>query len=378
MPTRDIIVVGASSGGLDALKLLVRGLPADLPAAVFVVWHIAPESPNMLPEVLRRLTQLAVVSARNGEPIVPGTVYVAPPDRHLLLAADRVRVTFGPKENRFRPAIDALFRSAAFVYGPRVIGVVLTGQLDDGTAGLWAIKDRGGLAIIQDPAEAAFPSMPNTARQYVAIDHELPAAAIGPLLGRLSAEPVNANEARTMSPELEIETRIAENTGALSGGVLTIGEPSPYSCPDCDGVLMQMKDGGIPRFRCHTGHAYSAYSLLAAVSEDIEREMWSTARALEESIMLLKQLERHVSEQHDAPAAKLFREKAQDAEQRVSGIRSLLARQETITVEELELESQPKKSGKNGRARKPKSTRKSIRRSTSGRNKRPTRKTAAK
>jgi two-component system chemotaxis response regulator CheB len=354
MPTRDIIVVGASSGGLDALKQLVGSLPSSLPAAVFIVWHVSPESPNLLPELLRKNSALRVTSPHEDEPIVPGTIYVAAPDRHLLVAAGRVRVTYGPKENRFRPSIDALFRSAAYAYGPRVIGVVLTGQLDDGTAGLWAIKDRGGLAIIQDPAEADFPSMPSTARQYVAVDHQLPIAEIGPALARLSAARVPAIEAAPMNPELEIETRIAENADALDQGVLDLGSPSPYSCPECSGVLLQLKDGGIPRFRCHTGHAYSIFSLLSAVSEDIEREMWSTARAVEESALLLHQMAQHLRDQQDLAGAGLFHQKAHEAEQHVTIIRSVLAGHERLSVEKLEQEIRPKKTrrGKPAAARK--------------------------
>src|SRR5688500_13070138 len=160
MPKRDILVIGASSGGLEVLKGLLGGLPAGLPASVFVVLHMAAHHPSRLPELLSRVCPLPVAHAVDGEPIVPGRVYVAPPDNHLLLMPDQVRLTNGPKENRARPAVDALFRSAAQAFGPRVVGVVLTGQLDDGTAGLWAIKDRGGLAAVQDPEEASAPSMP--------------------------------------------------------------------------------------------------------------------------------------------------------------------------------------------------------------------------
>jgi len=369
MPKRDIIVVGASSGGLNALRELVRGLPAGLPAAVLIVWHIAPESPNLLPELLGKIGPLNVTLARNDDPIRPGMIYVAPADRHLLVGAGRVRVTYGPKENRFRPAIDALFRSAAYVYGPRVIGVVLTGQLDDGTAGLWAIKDRGGLAIIQDRAEAEFPAMPTTARQYVDIDYELPLAEIGPALARLAAASVAALEALPMNPELEIETRIAENADSLDQGVFDLGTPSPYSCPECGGVLLQLKDGGIPRFRCHTGHAYSIHSLLSAVSEGIEREMWSTARAIEESALLLHQMAHHLREEHDQPSAELFHQKAHAAEQQVALLRGVLAGHDSLSANVLEQEARPKRPRRVA-------ARKTARAARNGRKGRATRKTA--
>ena len=317
MPKRDIIVIGASSGGMDALKTLLGSLPADLPAAVFVVWHVGPNSPNMLPKLLSRVCALKVTAGRNDDPIVHGTVYIAPPDRHLLVDDGRVRVTYGPKENRFRPAIDTLFRSAAYAYGPRVIGVVLTGQLDDGTAGLWAIKDRGGLAIIQDPAEAEFPSMPSTARRYVAIDYELPVAEIGPTLARLTATALPAAEVAPMNPGLGIETRIAENRNALEQGVFSLGEPSPYTCPECSGVLLQLKDGGIARFRCHTGHAFSIYSLLAALGDNVESELWRAARAIEESALLMHHIAGFLKDEDELASADLYHQMAHEAERRV-------------------------------------------------------------
>src|ERR671933_2234360 len=190
MPGHDIIVSGASAGGMEALQILVRGLPADLPAALFVVWHLPPHSFGVLPDVLDRSGPLPAAHARDGEPIVPGRIYVAPPDRHLLLEPGQVRLTRGPKENHFRPAIDPLFRSAAAAYGPRVIGVVLTGLLDDGTAGLWTIKDRGRLAVVQDPDDALFPAMPLSALEYGAVDARRPAAELGPTLADLARRPV--------------------------------------------------------------------------------------------------------------------------------------------------------------------------------------------
>ena len=165
---REIVVIGASAGGIEALSALLALLPADFPAAILVVVHISADSPGVLPSILARAGVLPVETAKDGVAILPGRVYVAPPDRHLLLEPGSIRVTRGPKENRFRPAIDPLFRSAAQAYGEQVIGVVLSGSLDDGTAGLWAIKDRGGLAIVQEPSEAAYPSMPLSALQYVA------------------------------------------------------------------------------------------------------------------------------------------------------------------------------------------------------------------
>src|SRR5215210_6092081 len=174
MPGRDIVVVGTSAGGVEALRVLVGGLPADFAGSVFVVMHTAPDSPGVLAQILDRSGPLPAANASNRERIRPGRIYVAPPDSHLLLEPGVVRVTHGPKENRFRPAIDPLFRSAAQTYGPQAIGVILTGGLDDGTAGLWAIKRLGGTALVQDPEEALVDSMPRSALRHVEVDYCLP------------------------------------------------------------------------------------------------------------------------------------------------------------------------------------------------------------
>lgn len=187
----DIIAIGGSAGSIVALIQLVHSLPRDLPAAVFVVVHSSPKFPSLLPEILQRSGSLPAVHAEDGALIEPGRIYVAPPDRHLLVKGEYMRVVFGPKENRFRPAIDPLFRTVARVYGKRAIGVVLSGLLYDGTAGLFEIKERGGVAIVQDPQEAAVPSMPENAIKHVAVDHILCIEDIARVLSELSHESVS-------------------------------------------------------------------------------------------------------------------------------------------------------------------------------------------
>jgi len=275
MRTKRVVVVGASAGGIEALRTLVSGLPADFAAAVCVVLHISPESPGILGDILSRSGPLPAIPAVNGEPLQPGRVYVAPPDCHLLVEPGRLRVTKGPRENRFRPAIDPLFRSAAQVYGPGAIGVILTGSLDDGTAGLWAIKQLGGTAIVQDPAEALFTSMPQNAIDHVDVDQVLPLAAIAPLLVELTTVGVAADAAVPVPlPEpMHIEVRIAMEENPIDAGLERVGEPSRFACPECHGVLLQLKEGSRFRFRCHTGHAYSVASLLAAISEGSEESL---------------------------------------------------------------------------------------------------------
>jgi two-component system, chemotaxis family, protein-glutamate methylesterase/glutaminase len=253
---KDIIVVGGSAGALEALRTLVEGLPVDLGASVLAVIHIPPSTPGRLVEILQRRCALPVAWARDGDALGHGQVYVAPPDTHLVVDDGHMRLTHAPRENHNRPAIDPLFRSAALAHGPRVIGVVLSGRLDDGTAGLWAVHERGGTTVVQDLDDAAHPDMPRNALAYTAADHVAPASALGPLLGRLAAEP-SADVVRPESRELELEVEIALEADALKRGSLTLGPSMPYRCPACHGVLARVEQPGVPRFRCQAGHAYA-------------------------------------------------------------------------------------------------------------------------
>jgi two-component system, chemotaxis family, protein-glutamate methylesterase/glutaminase len=309
MQNRRIVVVGASAGGIDALRVLAAALPPDFAAPVCVVVHTAPQSPGILHEILARAGSLPAISPRNRERLLPGRIYVAPPDCHLLVEPGRLRVTKGPRENRFRPAIDPLFRTAAQVYGPGAIGVVLTGHLDDGTAGLWAIKRLGGTAVVQDPADAMYPSMPESALRHVEADHRVPLADIAPLLARLTAAPVAEPEPASVPEAMEVEVKIAKEHNPVDAGLERIGEPSSFACPECHGVLLQLKEGGRMRFRCHTGHAYSLDSLLAEIGESIEASVWNTIRALEEGGLLLERMgaHAHVAQGAATPAALLER-----------------------------------------------------------------------
>jgi two-component system chemotaxis response regulator CheB len=294
VPNRDIIVMGASAGGLSAFNRIIKYLPEQLNAAIFIVWHLSPYSNSMLPEILNRAAKLKARHPADGELIEYGKIYVAPPDHHLLLERGRIRLTKGPKENRFRPAIDPLFRSAAYSYGSRVVGVVLTGALDDGTAGLWAIKDRGGIAVVQDPAEAEQPSMPASALANVQVDHCLPLSEIPPLLITLSQQVVGERRS-PMPKDLEIETKIALGADAADLDVKQLGEISEFTCPDCHGTLVKLTNDKLLRFRCHTGHSFGGASLLAELTDSVEQSLWTAIRAVEERIRLLKHLAQHAS-----------------------------------------------------------------------------------
>jgi len=333
---RDIIVIGASAGGFEALKKLVADFPGDLDASVFVVWHMPPDIRGLLPEVLNRCGPLHAANAFDKEEIRPGRIYVAPPDRHLLIESNTVRTTKGPRENRFRPAVDPLFRSAAFSYRQRVIGVILSGYLDDGTSGLWTVKHFGGVAVVQDPNDSVFPSMPENAIREVEVDHVVPIDQMGKLIARLASEEIDVSEVE-MENERQVETeiKIAREDSAFESGVMKLGELSPYTCPDCHGVMMKLKDGKRMRFRCHTGHAYSADSLLASVTEIIEESMWDTIRGIEESIMLLNQLGEHFSEEGNSTMAMLYFQKAREAEDRTQIIRQAIMQHENLSTDEM-------------------------------------------
>jgi len=318
---KDIIVVGASAGGIEALRVLAGGLPADLPASLFVVLHTSPESPAMLADILDRSGSLPALSPKDRDRIRPGTIYVAPPDRHLLLEPNRVRLTRGPKENRFRPAVDPLFRSAAQTYGPRVIGVILTGYLDDGTAGLWTVKQLGGTAIVQEPSDALIPFMPQNALLHVKVDYCLPLEEMAPLLVRLTSEAPEEKGVYQVPKEVEIEVNIAKEQKALEAGVLQLGEPSNYACPECHGVLLQRKEGTLFRFRCHTGHAYSIESLLTDIDEKMDDALWNSIRAFEEGELFMRHMAEHLGQGENRQSAESFLKRADDAKRRASLMR---------------------------------------------------------
>lgn len=336
MAKRNIVVIGGSTGAFEAFKTVAAGLPADLDASVFIVWHMSPTIGSVLPQVLNRQGPLFATQARDGEKIVSGRIYVARPDHHLLIEDDTVRVTKGPKENRFRPAVDPLFRSAAYNYGPRVVGIVLSGALDDGMAGLWTIKHRGGTAIVQDPNEAQISSMPENAIREVDVDHILHVndmAAMIARLARTNAEPALASD--TAGEEIKertlLEVNIAAETNALESGVMSWGALTPFTCPACSGVLSRVVEGGRPRFRCHTGHAYSADSLLSSLTENIEESLWSAIRGVDESIMLLNHLGDHFAEDNQGSRAAKFFQKAAEARLRNELIRQAVMDHEVLS-----------------------------------------------
>ncbi len=327
MVGHDIIVVGASAGGVEALAALAQGLPADLPAAVCVVIHMPATIESLLASILQRAGRLPAEQARDGLPLQPAHIYVACPDHHLMLAPGYLRVVRGPRENRHRPAVDPLFRSAASIYGPRVIGVVLTGALDDGTAGLLAIKRRGGIAVVQDPAEALFPSMPASAAANVDVDHVRPIAAIPALLADLARRPAADPAAHPASPAMQLEVALTEMDPHVLNGDERAGHPSAYSCPECGGVLWEIDDGGrLLRFRCRVGHAYSLGSMLAGQSDQVEDALWAALKTLEERTSLITRLGERARAGGRTALARRYAEQLAETQRRAQLIEQVLAR----------------------------------------------------
>ena len=324
MTRSAVVVIGCSAGGVAALQALIRRVPAGFEAPVFIVMHIPAHTPSHLASILQRHSVLPVKEAIDGEAIVPGTVYVATADRHLMVEGQNIRVTRGPKEGRSRPAIDVLFRSAAASFGPGVVGVVLTGTLDDGTAGLWAIKDQGGVALVQEPATAEFSSMPESAIEHVDVDKVLPLEDLAhEIVRRVNQRP--ARESHVEIPRrMEAENLIARQGNALKAGVMKLGKVSAYTCPECHGVLVQIEEGRITRFRCHTGHSYSLKTLLAEVDESIEASLWATMRAIEERVLLLRHMAEIARRSNNAPAAAEMDAQANESQQRASPLRDLV------------------------------------------------------
>jgi len=329
LPGHDIIVIGASAGGVEALTRLVGHLPPELPAAIFVVLHVPADGVSILPAILSRHGPLPAHHPTQQEQIRHGHIYVAPPDHHLLIGDGEISLAHGPAENGHRPAVDTLFRSAARTYGSRVAGVVLTGTLDDGTAGLHAIKMRGGVALVQDLEEALFTSMPRSAIENVAVDFVQPLATLALTLNTLAHTPVSQESnpaALTQKATENMETEI--EVAALEMSAIEApreGTPSSFSCPDCHGVLWEMHEGSLTRFRCRVGHAFSPESLLAAHSDTLEEALWVALRALEESAAMGKRLGERAQERGHLLTAARFAEQTDDARQRAAVIRKALS-----------------------------------------------------
>jgi two-component system chemotaxis response regulator CheB len=328
MPTRDIIVVGTSTGGVEALTELARGLPSGLPASVFVVCHFPAGGRSVLPQILSRAGPILASHAEDGQPFHPGQIYVAPPDRHLMLGPEgRMRLSRHARENHHRPAIDPLFRTAARYYGPRVVGVVLTGALYDGTAGLMAVRAGGGLAVVQAPDDALVAAMPENAARLAGLDHMVRIHDLAPLLARLVRERAPApgpnpnpnpgpvgplSEPPPMDP-LERMNAVVDQDMARQARDQRRGEVSVFTCPECGGALWQVDEPSMVRFRCHVGHVYGAEVLLSEQTEALEAALWTAVRTFKEKWVLASQMAHRERARGHADLAERYDEQARQA-----------------------------------------------------------------
>jgi len=331
MPGHDIVVVGASAGGVEALRALVGKLPRNLPAAVLVVLHVAPDHKSILPRILTGAGPLPAKHPKDGEALAQGRIYVAPPDCHMVVDDGVVRLTRSPPEGGHRPAVDTLFRTAARFHGARVVGIVLSGALDDGTAGLMAVKQRGGVTVVQDPEEALCADMPRNALENVNVDHCLPTVEIAALIGKLAHENVELHS--PIPPLLEQEANIALDR--RREGESPPGDPSAFGCPACGGVLNEVHDGHILRFRCRVGHAYGLASLGAQQQDQLEAALWAALRALEDQAALHDQLATRARDRGHARSASHFDRTGAAAREHAKKVREVLSHADRLVPDDV-------------------------------------------
>lgn len=313
---RRVVLLGASAGGVEAISTVVAGLPEDLAAAVLVVLHVPAWGTSVLPDILGRAGRLPAQHAVDGEALLAGRVYVAPPDKHLVTEDGVVRLTLGPKENGVRPAVDTLFRSAAHTHGPNVVAVVLSGTLDDGTAGLVAVKSHGGVSVAQDPADAAFPGMPESAVRFARPAHVAPAGDIAALVARCvrASADREPKEANTHEP----------GRGRSAAAPDQEGVPSELNCPECGGTLWERAEEGLLRFRCRVGHAYSPESLFSHQLESLEGALWTAVVALQERGDLATRLANRMAGRGHRERAAHYGQQAADARRRADQVRTAI------------------------------------------------------
>jgi two-component system, chemotaxis family, protein-glutamate methylesterase/glutaminase len=322
MPTRDLVVIGASAGGLQALYAILGALPPSLPAAVVAVIHTR-STAGVLPQILRRRSGLAIETATDGAELVPGTVYVPPADRHVAVSRKGLRVVRGPRENGFRPAIDPLFRTAARSRGARVIGVILSGALDDGSYGLSAIVRSGGVAIVQDPDDAEVASMPLAALRETPVQAVLPAAEIAAAIVHFCHDAA-ASESTPMAVPDEPEPQRPDGDIQVAHMEARHGPPTPISCPACGGALWESAENGVVRYACHVGHQYAPDSLLAEHGEAVEQALWTAVRILEQHAELRQRMSARAESAGMSMVAESFAEDSRDYHTQAQAIRRLV------------------------------------------------------
>jgi two-component system chemotaxis response regulator CheB len=320
-----VVAMGASAGGVEALRTVVAGLSPGLPAAVLVVLHIPRHSPSALPGILDRSGPLPAVPATHGMPARPGTIYVAPADHHMLIRGGHLELSVGPTENGHRPAIDPLFRSAAIAFGPGAIGVVLSGSRDDGAAGLAVIAERGGQAVVQDSDDALYRSMPASALEHVGTAHVFAAAKIGALLGELVGHGAPPLASPSADPQLAAEDEMA-TLGSVTAEEVESWRPSGLSCPSCQGVLFELGGEPAPRYRCRVGHAWSPGSLAAEQAIAVDQALWVALRTVEENAALNLRLAEVAERRERRRATAVYRQRYESSKSEARRLRELISR----------------------------------------------------
>lgn len=330
MANRDIVAIGTSAGGVAALQYLTERLPAEFPACLLVTIHLSNQHRSVLDELLTRAGPLPAAFATDGVRLRKGQIFIAPPDRHLLVEEDRLLLGAGPRENNARPAIDPMLRSVAVCCGARAVGVVLTGTLGDGASGLWAISSCGGMSVVQHPDDAAFPEMPENALRMVEPDHVVCLKDMARLLESLVHQP--AGEPVAVPEQIRFEVEIAKTGRSDMDEMDRFGRRSVLACPDCHGVMWELDEGGLTRYRCHVGHTYTAVLMDVAVDENLRRALASAVRALEEKVVLARKLQRQAAERGHNLVQDTWDERVREYQHELNVVRDAILRMEAIAA----------------------------------------------
>lgn len=322
---RNIIVIGASAGGIQAIREVIAQISADRNVAVFVVLHVSRKSNSeALTRIFQKITSLTCEVGTDGAAIRRGHLYLAPPNHHMMVNNGRIRVHQGTRENKYRPSIDVLFRSAAVNYRSRVIGIILSGMFDDGTSGMSAIKRCGGICIIQDPSDAEFPDMPKSVINHLQVDYQVPLANVGNVLEDIFNKPVPPDH--PVPKELQVEATITEKMMTSINELKEFADRSDFVCPDCGGGLWAIKNDPMHRYRCHTGHVYYENTLFEIQGLHLEESVWISIRMLEERRNLLLLMGTHAQESENVELAQENKKRAQEMDLHIKRLKFILAK----------------------------------------------------
>jgi two-component system chemotaxis response regulator CheB len=334
MSKRDIVVIGTSAGGMNALVQLVGNLSTTLKASIFIVLHTTARSLTLLQEILQKHTTLPIITPKSGQLIHAGQIYVAPPHSHMIIKEKHIYLSQGPRVNHCRPAIDPLFRSAALHYGPRVVGIILTGMLDDGTVGLSFIKKRGGVTIVQDPDDAQHPDMPNSALANVSVDYCVALSDIPLLIKRLTKITIKS-KIKPVPRWMSVESKLNSTNILPIEELNQTGKVSVFTCPECGGTLWEIDKDKVLRYRCRIGHAFSPHNLVEMHDETMESILWSAVRTLEENAELSQRIATHASKRY-IHTANYFHQKSQIAKQNAKKLKEILLKNKATERENIE------------------------------------------